>query len=143
MKTDKAASTFMKDEFDELFVLDPSANFGDAMVRTIEPWRKLTSTLGPSQGKCVRFYTRGFTKEFAAWASGTNPFKQGVAGFWESNQKTVSLAYLPFSKLDDVWQRTYDEIIPNVPMSVSNYAFVHHAIPALCLTDAASRSLYV
>jgi hypothetical protein len=44
---------------------------------------------------------------------------------------------------DDVWVRTYDEILPSDSMPVSNFAFVHHVIPALCLTDAASRSLYV
>jgi hypothetical protein len=143
-KADKAAAAFMKDELNELFVLDPPENFGDAMVSSLEPWRKLASTSGPSKGKCVRFYTHSFTKNFATLAGGTNPFKSGVAGFWESAARTESLAYLPFSRdLDDVWQRTYDEIVPGGTMPVSNFAFVHHVIPALCLTDAAARSLYV
>jgi hypothetical protein len=144
MKADKAAAGFLKDELNEIFVLDPPENFGDAMVNTLEPWRKLASTRSGSKGKCVRFYTHSFTKNFATLAGGTNPFKTGVAGFWESSAKTVSLAYLPFSRdLDDVWQHTYDEIVPGGTMPVSNFAFVHHVIPALCLTDAATRSLYV
>jgi hypothetical protein len=144
MKTDKAVDSFMRDELNELFVFDPPENFGDAMVPTIEPWRKLAPTSGPTQGKCVRFYTHSFTKNLATLAGGTNPFKSGVAGFWESKAKTESLAYLPFSRdLDDVWQHTYDEVVPGGTMPVSNFAFVHHAIPALCVTDAASRSLYV
>jgi hypothetical protein len=143
-KTDKQTATFMKDELNELFVLDPPENFGDAMVASLEPWRKLAPTSGPTQGKCVRFYTHSFTKSFATLAGGANPFKSGVAGFWESKAKTESLAYLPFSRdLDDVWQHTYDEIVPGGTMPVSNFAFVHHAIPALCLTDAARRSLFV
>ncbi len=143
-KSDKAVATFMNDEFNELFVFDPPENFGDAMVTSMDGWRKLSSSRSGSQGKCVRFYTHSYTKNFASLTGGTDPFKKGVAGFWESSTKTISLAYLPFSKdVDDIWIHTYDEILPSGSLSVSNFAFVHHVIPALCLTDAAARSLYV
>lgn len=144
MKSDKAVAEFMNDEFNELFVLDPPEKFGDAMVTSMAGWRRLTNSRSGSKGKCVRFYTHDFTKNFALLAGGTNPFKSGLAGFWESTAKTVSLAYLPFSRdVDDIWQHTYDEILPSGTLPVSNFAFVHHMIPALCLTDAAARSLYV
>ncbi len=144
-KSDKTIATFMNEEFNELFVFDPAMKSdGDAMVTLIDGWRKLLSSRGPSRGKCVRFYTRSYTKNFATLAGGTDPFKKNVADFWESSAKTTSLAYLPFlENADDIWARTYDEILPSRSMPVSNFDFVHHVIPALCLTDAASRSLYV
>lgn len=144
MKGNKAIAEFMNDEFNEIFVFDPPENFGDAMIVTMEGWRKLKSSRSGSKGKCVRFYTHSFTKNMTMLAGQkASPFKQGENGFWESAGKTVSLAYLPFVKNgDDVWQRTQDEFVKN-SMAVSNFAFVHHVIPALCLTDAASRSLYV
>jgi hypothetical protein len=143
-KNDKASSTFMRDELNEIFVFDPpNPAESDAMVTIMNGWRKLSSTRGPTQGKCIRFYTRHFTKNFGTLTGGTNPFQTDIARLWESQQETT-LVYLPF-RTDgaDIWARTLDEIRPGSFLPVSTRDFVHHAIPALCLTDAASRSLYV
>jgi hypothetical protein len=144
VKRDATIATFMNDEFNELFVFDPPEDSGDAMVTSLDGWRRLSSSRSDSKGKCVRFYTHSYTKNFATLAGGTDPFKRNVAGFWESPTKTTSLAYLPFLRdLDDIWAHTYHEILPHGLMPVSNFVFVHHVIPALFLTDAASRTLYV
>jgi hypothetical protein len=145
MKQDAAVAEFMKDEFNEVFVFDPPENFADGMVSSLAGWRTLKSSRTPSKGKCVRFYTHTFAKGFENMADNRkNPFTKGTYGFWESANQTTSLAYLPFSRNhDDVWQLTYEEIQPNGTMPVSNFAFVHHVIPALCLTHAALSSVYV
>jgi hypothetical protein len=142
--TSKPVEEFMKNELNEIFILDPPENFGDAMVNSMTGWKALANNRDSSRKKCVRFYTHSFTKNFEA-LSGTKggPFTKGANGFWESSDKTVSLAYLPFVKSgDDVWQRTHDEILGNGD-TISTFAFVHHVIPALFLTDAARRSLFV
>lgn len=145
MKTDKVAAEFMTNEFNELFVLDPPGGFGDAMVTSLAGWRKLKGTRSGHKGKCVRFYTRSHTKKFADLTdNGKDPFTAGTHGLWESSDKRTTLAYLPYDKWgDDIWQRTYDEHQPNGTLSVSNFAFVHHVIPAMFVADAAAVSLYV
>ncbi|WP_086858197.1 hypothetical protein [Amycolatopsis lexingtonensis] len=113
-KRDPKVGTFMNDEFNELFVLDPRGDFADPMI----------AAMGGAKA---------------------NPLKRGKHGLAESPDKRVSVAYLPFDARDgnDVWQQTYDEHQPDGDLRVNNLEFVHHAIPALCLTDAAARSLYV
>jgi hypothetical protein len=145
MKRNPKIEAFMNDEFNEIFILDPGADFVDGMIAPIGRWMKLTGRRGNFKGKCVRFYTRTYPQS-ATLLTGEkgNPFKRGRNGLWESPAKTVSVVYLPFdSSGDDVWQQTYDEFLPSGRLRVSNFDFVHHAIPALFLTDAAARSLYV
>jgi len=142
---DPQAGTFMNDEFNELFVLDPPEGFADPMIAAMSGWLKLTSGRSTFKGKSVRFYTHSFPSTATSLAGGkANPFKRGKNGLAESPDKRVSVAYLPFDRDgDDVWQQTYDEILPDGRLRVNNFDFVHHAIPALCLTHAAARSLYV
>jgi hypothetical protein len=145
MKKDPNADAFMNDEFNEVFILDPGGDFVDGMIAPISGWTKLSGRRPDFKGKCVRFYTRTYPKTATSLTGGKdNPFTRGRNGFWESPDKKISLAYLPFDKTgDDVWQQTYDEFLPDGRLRVSNLGFVHHVIPALCLTDAAARSLYV
>ncbi|MFG1951976.1 hypothetical protein [Micromonospora sp. NPDC048830] len=143
MKGDKAVAAFLNDELNELFVLDPPEAFNEAMIDSLRGWLKLPA--GGGRGKSVRFYTHSFARNMTT-LTGTkaNPFTSGKNGFWESATRNVSAAYLPFDRQgNDVWQRTYRDILPGGRLTVSNFDFVHHAIPALCLTDAAARSLYV
>jgi hypothetical protein len=145
MKKNPTIETFMNDEFNEIFILDPGENFVDGMIAPISTWAKLSGGRANSKGKCVRFYTHTYPRNMTALTGEKgNPFKRGTNGLWESPAKTITVAYLPFDKNgDDVWQQTYDEFQPSGSLRVNNFDFVHHAIPALCLTDAAARSLYV
>ncbi|MEU7789875.1 hypothetical protein [Amycolatopsis sp. NPDC049159] len=145
-KRDPTAGTFMNDEFNEFFVFDPPDGFTDPMIAAAGGWSKLTSGRSTAKGKSVRFYTHSFPTATTALTGGkANPFTRGKNGLAESPDKRVSVAYLPFDARDgnDVWQQTYDENLPDGRLRVNNFDFVHHAIPALCLTDAAARSLYV
>ncbi|WP_370971989.1 hypothetical protein [Amycolatopsis sp. cg9] len=146
MNRDPKVKTFMSDEFNELFVFDPPGGFADPMIAAMSGWLKLTSGRGTFKGKSVRFYTHSFPSAATSLTGGkANPFTRGKNGLAESPDKRVSVAYLPFDQRngDDVWQQTYDEILPDGRLRVNNFDFVHHAIPALCLTDAAARSRYV
>lgn len=140
-----ATETFMNDELNEVFILDPGGDFVDGMIAPIGRWMKLSSRRGGFKGKCVRFYSHGYPRTATVLTGEkSNPFTRGRNGFWESPARTVSMAYLPFDRSgDDVWQQTYDESQPDGRLMVNNFGFVHHVIPALCLTDAAARSLYV
>lgn len=146
MKQDPKVEAFMNDELNEIFVFDPPEDFADAMIAAMGGWLKLSSRRSTFKGKSVRFYTHSFPQRATSLTGGkSSPFKRGTNGLWESPDKRISVAYLPFDQRngDDVWQQTYDEIRPDGRLRVNNFDFVHHAIPALCLTDAAARSLYV
>ncbi|MFE3442666.1 hypothetical protein ACFXNW_06530 [Nocardia sp. NPDC059180] len=134
---------FMVNELNELFVLDPpEAKAGSAIVAPAIRWRSLRSTRSSSKGKCLRFYSHSFLKEFAGLSGPSSSFIEGTSANWESPDKRTSLTYLPIDKRGDIWQRTLQEFIPGSRLAVSNFEFVHHVIFALCLTDAASKSLY-
>lgn len=143
MKSNPAVEDFLRERLREIFILDPPEDFGESTIKALSGWRGLVSTVDPSKRKCLRFYSHSFLQGFAGLAGGSNPFKQNVSGFWEDGGKTTSLAYLPFLPHgSDIWQRTHDHYVHN-GAKVSNFNFVHHAIPALFFSDAARRSLYV
>jgi hypothetical protein len=144
-KSSKTIAEFLNNELNEIFILDPPEGFGDAMVNSLLGWRGRINSRDSAKKKAVRFYTHSHTKNFASLTDNKkDPFTKNTHGFWESADKSTSLAYLPFEKGgNDVWQRTLDEIDPNNTSTLSNFAFVHHVIPALFLTDAARRSQYV
>jgi hypothetical protein len=144
IKANPVIGDFMRERLREIFILDPPENLADAegTVQALAGWRGLAST-DPAKKKCVRFYSHTFLQGFAGLAGGKQPFTKNVAGFWEDGGKTTSLAYFPFLPGGkDIWQRTHDHHIRNAD-KVSNFNFVHHVIPALFVTDAARRSLYV
>ncbi len=143
MKSNPTVEDFMRERLQEIFILDPPEDFGENTIKALSGWRGLVSSIDPGKKKCVRFYSHSFLQGFAELAGGSNPFKLNVAGFWEDGGKTTSLTYLPFlPQGNDIWQRTHDNYIHNAD-KVSNFRFVHHAIPALFFTDATRRSLYV
>ncbi len=140
MKSHKAIETFMNDELNELFVLDPPENFGDGMVTSMDGWRKLTGSRSGSKGKCVRFYTHSYTKNFATLTAGPTRqegHRRDLGGIDEDDIARLS-AFL--KDADDIW------CIPTTRScravrSGEQLRICAPRIPALCLTDAAARSL--